>query len=240
MMSKKLICTLTVIMLVFNTMTIAFADTGYPTAKNAISIPYTENNVKKYEVKTPEDVKREIEITPYGVDPGEGALRVKETSGWTSGTVYDGDEESSSVLSTILSIGLSAAGYFIGTVQNIVKDVALIVFGLDWQEVIISSLGSAKAMHSYAYISKLGQVYTNYSWRSKVDIEKREWYGHSFASFKGSDGKTHTGSVDYLDDTLRVDKKDHYDDNWIMDKTNEIYKWNLDDYVDAYTHTTIQ
>ncbi|WP_152978179.1 hypothetical protein [Caloramator mitchellensis] len=223
-------------------------DRSFATFSQSKNVPFTNENIKKFEKRVMDYSSYETKsekydnglIVPNGADPGEGALRTTYTSRWSSGYTYLDDSESSSILSTILNVSLTIAGYFMTTVQNIVIDVASLVFSISWNEVSVSSPGEARLSHSYSYYDHLGQVYTAGSWVTKVDLEAREWYRHEYASFS-SGGYTHTGTYDFIPSNgysyFKAEYKNHFfDDQWILDKTQYIYITSGPNYVDAWTH----
>lgn len=75
-----------------------------------------------------------------------------------------------------------------------------------------------------------------------VDIEKREWYAHEYASFVDNSGFTKTSTLDRTPtngyDSINEEYRLHYsDDNWIYNKALEIYTFDLQTYCDAWTHS---
>ncbi|MFA9423809.1 MAG: hypothetical protein ACERLG_09540, partial [Sedimentibacter sp.] len=114
------------------------------------SVIYNSNNVKKYEKKVVDNNFKEVGITPMVVDPGDGAVRTTYSARFSSGYTYEDSNKSSSVLSTIWNTSLTISGYFFSTAGNIVKDVALLAYSINENEIVQSSPGTAKLLHSYS------------------------------------------------------------------------------------------
>lgn len=191
-------------------------------------VEYSEKNVEKYEkeaaaefykMNKEKDSKHKLNDVNYAIPIPDGTVDIVTTSAWTSGTVYEDSSLSNAILSAIKDSVLTIVSYFTATVINVVKDVATIAYGLLPTDIKLTSPGAAKLSHSYSYVDKLGKVYNESTnqWIMKVDIQKRQWFRHEWASFATTEGYTRTGTVDYTADRgyspIQEDKKYGYDDN---------------------------
>ena len=216
------------------------------------SLPFTKSNVTANEKVTNSKSKIQLNVleiknsgTTKGIsiqstDPGDGAIRITETSRWTTGITYDGMSKQSASLSNLFTVSFTAAGYILTKGINIVKDVVATVFQIQWSEVVVSAPGTIKSSHSYSYTSKLGQVYQAGSWKTKVDIEKRYTYGHGYASFKCKDGLTRSGTYDYLSTPVATELRSNYNNHsWIQTKVTQVIQTGSYPYIDAWTHSYV-
>lgn len=111
---------------------------------------------------------------------------------------------------------------------------------IQWSEVVISAPGTIKSSHSYSYTSKLGQVYQNGSWKTKVDIEKRYTFGHGYASLKCKDGLTRTGTYDDLSSPVATEVRSNDDNHtWIQNKVTQVIQTGSYPHIDAWTHSSV-
>lgn len=249
-MKKIIYLDIIILLITFSFSTLyAYDNMGYTKYNNNKCIPYSEENVKLYEEKAANEIiifkdNKTIDTDqPSSVEPNDGTVNIITTAPWTSGITYEDGSKYSNILSNIINISLTISSYFTKTVYNIVKDVALSAFGMRWDEVEVSAPGSAKLMHSYSYIDKLGKVWNSSTreWVLKVDVQKRQWYRHEYASFKGKDGYTHSAAVDYIPTLgygpIYEESKAYFDDNTFISNTaRELYLYNRPTYYDVYTY----
>lgn len=223
---------------------------GYARYDENKVVPYSEINVEKYEKAAIVKLKEEKSIKQNNKDVityvdvyQDGTTRVDVSPLNTTGILYEDGSQQSTMLSNIVSIAMSIAGYYMTTVQSIVTDVASIAFGMSWSEVKVTSPGSAKLSHSYSYYDKLGKAYqaSTGSWLLKVDIQRRLWFRHEYSSFAGTDGLTHTSAVDFIPSTGYSAVQDeskpyYYDDTYINNLTYERYVYNQPTYYSVYQY----
>ena len=253
-MLKKIVLFLLIIVIMSNTLILSADVTSknnyknsYTTSDNCkIVIPFSSEKANRYEIEAAEKYRRERyneneKIQLYGPIIEDGTVNIVTSTPWTSGVLYEDGSKSSNILSSILNITLTISSYFTKTVYNIVKDVALIMFQTSWSEVVTTAPGSAKLSHSYSYIDKLGYVYNEplKEWILKVDIQKRQWFRHEYASFKCTDGYTRSGTVDCIPTNgyspIKEDMKYNYNnDSYIKAEASYRYKYNLGPYRDVF------
>ncbi|WP_308780461.1 hypothetical protein [uncultured Clostridium sp.] len=244
-MKKSILTTFLSAALIISASTTTFAQENPKTLNGKIIVPYTEENVEKYEkVKTslaPNEIVNydnssmslygDSLITPYAevIDPG--TFRITYSARQSNGVVYQDATKSATVLNVIKDVTLTISGYFTSTVFNIIKDTASLVYGYLPAEISVSKPGSATLYHSYSYVNKRGQVYTGSTWKTGAEIQRREWYRHSYSSFATTSGYTKTASWDYTPDKgyspIKTDYASYYfDDATIRNIALEVWKYN--------------
>ncbi|KGG79447.1 hypothetical protein Y919_12025 [Caloranaerobacter azorensis H53214] len=248
---KKVFSLLIISLIIINTTTFGFAisyNNQYTTFKNSLRVienekytPRLNIDYTKYENRNSDNKDGMRLIEPYGSVPMEGDTRITLTDLQTDGVTYEDGSQRDNVLNNIINIGLSISSYFITTVGNVVKDIAILCFSMDWNEVNLTKPGEAILSHSYSYYSKLGQVWNGDFWVTKVDIEARKIYRHEWASFAGIDGYTRTDSYDFIPpngyNEIGEESKPFFeDDDWIRQEAHDRYVGGLPPFVDAWTH----
>jgi len=250
---KKIVSTVLLSLIVINSNVVGFAASSndkYANYEKSIKIqdeesymPKLEINYSNYENRPSYSKLTEKSlIQPCVVIPMEGETRITLTDLQTDGVIFDDDISNKTTLSNILNVSLMIGSYFATTVQNIVKDIAILKFGMDWEEVELTRPGQAKISHSYSYYSKLGQVWNGSYWVTKVDIEARKIYRHEWASFVEKDGAyTKTNSYDFTPingyNEIGEEKRFEFDNNdWIRQEAADKYAGGWPAYVNAWTH----
>lgn len=226
--------------------TVAFGQINNSNSIYTIDVPYTLENVEKYEnVKTslaPDEIieyedntilsNSDSNVFPNAVIIDPGTYRTTYSARTTNGVTYQDDTKSANALNIIKDVALTISGYFTSTVFNIVKDTASLVYGYMPSQISLTKPGSATLSHSYSYVNKRGQVYTSSSyWKTCVEIQRREWYRHSYTSFSSTDGYTRTANWDFIPSNgyspIKTDYADYYfDDTTIKNIAMEVWAYN--------------
>lgn len=248
---KKIFSLLIITLILINTTTFGFAISNndqYTKYENSLHIKENEEytprlniDYTKYEDRNSNNIDGIGLIEPYGDVPMEGDTRIILTDLQTDGVIYEDGSLEDNVLENIINIGLTISSYFITTAGNIVKDIAILCFDMDWSEVDLAKPGEAVLSHSYSYYSKLGQVWNGNFWITKVDIEARKIYRHEWASFAGIDGYTRTNSYDFIPpkgyNEIGEETRPFFEaDDWIRQEAHDRYIGGLPAYIDAWTH----
>lgn len=185
---------------------------------------------KLHQPPVAEPVGRKTDISPMYVDPGDGAVDIRESWASSGTTVLDSDK--SGIASAMWNISMNILSYFLTIFGNIVKDVALAGYGLLESSIDKNQGTTARLFHSYLYRSHDAYVYTaaTRTWGLYVVSENREWYRHEFSSFVGTDGYTRTKTIDYTANNgyspIHTDVAPHYSDyTWLRDTAT--YRWRM-------------
>ncbi len=235
-MKKSVITTLLSTMLILSTNVTAFAQDSNWNERTIV--PYTQENVDLYEnlptSLAPDEIivsENEDSVEPYGVAIEAGTYRTAYSARQSNGVIYQDATKSASVLNTIKDVALTISGYYTSTVFNVIKDAASLVYGYLPSEIAVTKPGSATLYHSYSYVNKRGQVYTGSTWKTCVEIQRREWYRHSYTSFATTSGYTRTATWDYVAEDgyspIKTDYAKYYnDDATIRNIALEVWTYN--------------
>lgn len=234
-MKKSILTTFLSAILIISASTTTFAKENPRTLYGKKIVPYTEENVEKYEkVKTSlapdEIIDSDSLITPYAVAIETGTYRTTYSARETNGVTYQDANKSGTALNLIKDVTLTISGYFTSTVFNIIKDAASLAYGYAPSEISLTKPGSATLSHSYSYVNKRGQIYTGSTWKTCVEIQRREWYRHSYTSFATTSGYTKTANWDYTPDNgyspIKTDYASYYfDDAMIKNIALEVWTY---------------
>lgn len=199
-------------------------------------VPYTEENVELYEniptsLAPDETIVSENEIETYAEVIDKGAYRTTYSSRQSNGVIYQDTTKSATVLNVIKDVTLTISGYYTSTVLSIIKDTASLVYGYLPSQIEVTKPGSATLYHSYSYVNKRGQVYTGSYWKTCVEIQRREWYRHSYTSFATTTGYTRTATWDYIAEDgyspIQTDYAKYYNDaTTIKNIALEVWSYN--------------
>lgn len=245
-MKKRIFLMMLVVILALANTLPVYAKEKETKLENSKVVPYTEENVKKYEkVKTslvedeiiiPEDSDNQVQlddsdVSTSAVDPGAGAYRVAYSSTISGGITYLDTTKEASVLNVIKDVTLTIAGYYTNTVINIIKDVASLCYGYAPSQISLSKPGKAQLLHSYSYVNKRGQVYTGSTWRTCIEVQRREWYRHALVSFSTTSGYTTTSTYDYIPtngySAIKTDYHSYYyNESLIRSTALEVWSYN--------------
>lgn len=245
-MRKTIITGLLSAILIFSTSFTPFAEEL--NWNNRTIVPYTEENVELYEkVPTslaPDEIilyENDNSVEPYAEVIDKGAYRTTYSARQSNGVVYQDTTKSATVLNVIKDVTLTISGYYTSTVFNIIKDAASLVYGYAPSQIAVSKPGSATLYHSYSYVNKRGQVYTGSYWKTCLEIQRREWYRHSYTSFATTSGYTRTATWDYIAENgyspIKTDYANYYNDStkmknialevWAYNKPVVRYGWSF-------------
>lgn len=211
---------------------VTFAEDDSARLEDKKIIPYTEENVAKFEKNTFNNhIPKDSTIDSYAITVDPGAFRISYSNRRTSGYIYQDATKQATSLSIIKDVVLTISGYFTSTVFNIITDTAKLVYSYKPTQIAISKPGSATLYHSYSYVNKRGDVYTGSYWKTCVEIQRREWYKHSYTSFATTSGITRTASYDYTPENgykpIKTEYAKYYsDDNMIKNMARDVWAYN--------------
>lgn len=160
------------------------------------------------------------------VDPGEGSVRIVTSNMYGTGNILWDTEKKASALSAIAGVVMDIWGGTAGTVISVAQRI-LNYYGITANP-DQSRAGEFKAGHSFGYIDRNGDFYTNRNWKSAVRLQQRLSFRHTYAvmSVNGSpsqyalDETPNNGYSAYLTET----KPNFNNDTLIRNTTLQSYR----------------
>ncbi|ETT41448.1 MULTISPECIES: hypothetical protein [unclassified Paenibacillus] len=175
--------------------------------------------------------KSDLQYSPQGVDPGEGATKVVLTTYGSYAQPAQQDRKSG-IFNIVKGLTLIVFTSIIDTFYSVVTCVAdLVMSSIDTTQV-----ATAQTLVSYTYPTKQGQVWYSNAWHTLFESTNRNVYKHYYAIYWDKNKNSRQGVKDFVPakgySAIKVQSAAHYyNDTYIQTQA-------YNNYLQGKKHTT--